>query len=156
MLVLACWEQPAERGLRFQQVIDEIYLYSSEGERITRIASDFVGAAELRGRRSQPNFFVTLTGFTNPGIVGQYNLAELDDSKKWSIYRSTKVKGLQAEEFSAEQVWYKGKDGTRVPMFIVRHKSTKRDGTAPAVQYGKSIFQVQICHATGNIIYAII
>ena len=113
-----------------------------DGERITRIASDFVGAAELRGRRSLPNFFVTLTGFTNPGIVGQYNLDELDDSRKWNIYRTTKVKGLKTDEFSAEQVWYKSKDGTRVPMFIVRHVSTKRDGTAPAIQYGKSVFHM--------------
>jgi prolyl oligopeptidase PreP (S9A serine peptidase family) len=34
------------------------------------------------------------------------------------------------------QVWYEGKDGTKVPMFIVRHKSTEFDGTAPAIQYG--------------------
>ena len=35
------------------------------------------------------------------------------------------------------QVWYSSKDGTRVPMFIVRHKDTQFDGTAPALQYGK-------------------
>ena len=36
-----------------------------------------------------------------------------------------------------EQVWYTSKDGTRVPMFVVRHKDTKFDGTAPALQYGE-------------------
>lgn len=127
-----------------RNVIDEIYLYSIDGDHITRIASDFVGAAELHGRRSLPNFFVTLTGFTNPGIVGQYNLDELDDSKKWCIYKTTKVKGLKTDEFSAEQVWYKSKDGTRIPMFIVRHESTKRDGTAPAIQYGYGGFSISI------------
>ena len=35
-------------------------------------------------------------------------------------------------------MWYNSKDGTRVPMFIVKHKDTKFDGTAPALQYGQS------------------
>lgn len=35
------------------------------------------------------------------------------------------------------QVWYESKDGTKVPMFIVRHKTTNFDGTAPAIQYGQ-------------------
>jgi len=34
------------------------------------------------------------------------------------------------------QDWYESKDGTRIPMFIVRHKCTKFDGTAPVIQYG--------------------
>ena len=38
------------------------------------------------------------------------------------------------------QVWYDSKDGTKVPMFIVRHRSTVFDGTAPAIQYGNVLF----------------
>jgi prolyl oligopeptidase len=33
-------------------------------------------------------------------------------------------------------VWFNSKDGTKVPMFVVKHKDTKFDGTAPAIQYG--------------------
>ncbi|KAI6114866.1 prolyl oligopeptidase [Pisolithus croceorrhizus] len=127
-----------------RNVIDEIYVYSLDGKRLTRLVPDFVGAAELSGRRSQNDLFVTLTGFTNPGIIGRYNLSEPDDGKKWSTYRTTHVKGLKADEFTAEQVWYESKDGTRIPMFIVRHESTKRDGTAPAIQYGYGGFSISI------------
>lgn len=127
-----------------RNVIDEIYVYSLDGERLTRLVPDFVGAAELSGRRSQSDLFVTLTGFTNPGIIGRYNLSEPDDGKKWSVFRTTHVKGLKADEFTAEQVWYESKDGTRIPMFIVRHESTKRDGTAPAIQYGYGGFSISI------------
>lgn len=115
-----------------------------EGKQLTRLAPDFVGTTEVAGRRAQPNFFVLLTGFTNPGIVARYNFDELSDEKRWSIYRSTVMKGLVPEEFSAEQVWYESKDSTKVPMFIVRHKSTKTDGTAPAIQYGKTSLSVSI------------
>lgn len=127
-----------------RNVIDEIYVYSLDGKRLTRLVPDFVGAAEISGRRSHNDFFVTLTGFTNPGIIGRYNLSESDDGKKWSVYRTTHVKGLNADEFTAEQVWYESKDGTRIPMFVVRHERTKRDGTAPAIQYGYGGFSISI------------
>lgn len=123
------------------QVIDEIYLYSLTGEKLTRIEPPFVGAAEVLGRRAHSDVFVSMTGFTNPGIIGRLDVnefnatASLDSS--WSIYHTTHVKGFRPDEFSAEQVWYESKDGTKVPMFIVRHKTTKTDGSAPAIQYGE-------------------
>jgi len=124
--------------------MDELYLYSMEGKQLTRLAPNFVGAMEVTGRRTQSNFFVLLSGFTNPGIVARYDFDEPSEEKRWSIYRSTIMTGLVPDEFSAEQVWYESKDGTKVPMFIVKHKSTKTDGTAPAIQYGKISSSVSI------------
>lgn len=74
------------------------------GECLTRVAPSFVGAASVGGKRSQPFFFATLTGFTNPGIVGKYDFAEANEDKRWSIYRSTYLKGLKADDFEAQQV----------------------------------------------------
>ncbi|OSD01749.1 hypothetical protein PYCCODRAFT_1368709 [Trametes coccinea BRFM310] len=126
-------------------VIDEIYLYQlSTGKRLTRLAPEFVGAASVNGRRSQPFFFTTMTGFTNPGIVARYNFEEKNEDQRWSIYRTTLVSGLDPNDFSAEQVWYNSKDGTRVPMFIVRHKDTQFDGSAPALQYGYGGFTISV------------
>lgn len=123
------------------QVIDEMYLYSLTGEKLTRMAPSFVGAAEVFGRRALSDVFVSMTGFANPGIIGRFNVDTFDSTASlesaWSIYHTTHVKGLQPDEFTVEQVWYESKDGSRVPMFIVRHKSTNTDGSAPAIQYGK-------------------
>ncbi|EGN96818.1 hypothetical protein SERLA73DRAFT_124603 [Serpula lacrymans var. lacrymans S7.3] len=127
-----------------RNVKDEVYLYSMEGKLLSRLAPDFVGAASIAGKRTKSNFFVTMTGFTNPGIVAQYDFGESNESDRWSTYRTTLLKGIVPEEFSAEQVWYEGKDGTRIPMFIVRHESTKLDGTAPAIQYGYGGFSISI------------
>jgi prolyl oligopeptidase len=60
----------------------------------------------------------------------------LKDGEKWRLLRAAKVKGLPADDFVSKQVWYESKDGTKVPMFIVRHKDTPLDGTAPGYQYG--------------------
>lgn len=75
-----------------------------DGERLTRVAPTFVGAASIGGKRSQPWLFVTLTGFTNPGIVGKYDFTEKDEEKRWSTYRTTYLKGLKADDFEAQQV----------------------------------------------------
>lgn len=75
-----------------------------DGKRIERVAPSFVGAASVDGRRNQPWFFATLTGFTNPGIVAKYDFSEKDETKRWSTYRTTFLKGLKAEDFEASQV----------------------------------------------------
>ncbi|KAN0088402.1 Prolyl oligopeptidase, N-terminal beta-propeller domain containing protein, partial [Tylopilus felleus] len=131
-----------------RNVIDEIYLYSMTGEKLTRIAPSFVGAAQIYGRRALSDVFVTMTGFTNPGIIGRLDVNIFNATacleSAWSIYHTTHVKGLKSDEFTAEQVWYESKDGTKVPMFIVRHKTTKTDGSAPAIQYGYGGFSQTI------------
>ncbi|CAE6439737.1 unnamed protein product [Rhizoctonia solani] len=63
---------------------------------------------------------------------------------EWKMWQATKLNGLSLDEFKAEQVKYKSKDGTTVPMFIVSHKDAKRDGTAPAIQYGYGGFSISI------------
>ena len=107
-----------------------------DGKRLKRVAPDFIGSITVEGRRSQPWFFVDLVGFTNPGVVARYDFTELDEAKQWSYHRTTILKSLKMEEFHAEQVWYASKDGTKVPMFIVRHKDTPSDGSALAIQFG--------------------
>jgi prolyl oligopeptidase len=120
------------------QVKGEIYIHNlKDGKKITRVAPDFVGDAEIWGKRENPWFFSVLTSFTNPSLLYQYRFDHvLKEAEKWRLVRTTEVKGLSPDDFISTQVWYESKDGTKVPMFIVRHKDTPLDGTAPALQYG--------------------
>jgi len=45
-----------------------------------------------------------MTGFTTPGIVVKYDFTDPNEDKRWSVYRTTKVKGLDPNDFIAEQV----------------------------------------------------
>lgn len=120
------------------QAKDEIYLYSKEGVQLTRLAADFVGAASIASREKQSHFFVTLSGFNTPGTIACYDFTA-PELERFSTLRTTKVNGLNPDDFEATQVWYESHDGTKVPMFIVRHKSTEFDGTASAIQCGTSL-----------------
>ncbi|EJD00885.1 prolyl oligopeptidase [Fomitiporia mediterranea MF3/22] len=127
-----------------RNVKDELYLHDLSGKRLKRLAADFVGKIEISSRRDQSWFFATLSGFTTPCTLARYDFKEPKEEVRWSVYRTTKLEGLNPDDFSAEQVWYNSTDGTRIPMFIVRHKSTPKDGTAPAIQYGYGGFTISI------------
>ncbi|KAG4065952.1 hypothetical protein HA402_012302, partial [Bradysia odoriphaga] len=85
-----------------------------------------------------------MVGFNTPNTVGRYVFDEENEGKRWNIYRTTPIATLNPNDFIATQVWYPSKDGTKVPMFIVRHKDTQSDGTAPAIQYGYGGFTISI------------
>jgi hypothetical protein len=58
----------------------------------------------VSGRRDQDWFFVLLTGFTNPGVVAQYEFKDGSDGE-FKVWRETLVEGLAgAGGFVAEQV----------------------------------------------------
>lgn len=91
------------------QVKDELYIHNlTSGARLTRVAADHVGALNISGRRDQPWFFVSLTGFTNPGVVARYTFhsqASTDANGRYVIWRETEVQGLAGSRgFIAEQV----------------------------------------------------
>jgi len=129
-----------------KDVKDEVYIHNlKDGKRITRIADEFVGEIAIWGKREQPWFFATLTSFTNPSLIYEYRFDDaVKEEEKWRLLRATEVKGLATDDFVSKQVWYESKDGTKVPMFIVRHKDTPLDGTAPGYQYGYGGFNISI------------
>ena len=49
---------------------------------------------------------------------------------------------IDGSAFSVDQVWYKSKDGTRVPMFLFYKKGLAKDGARPALVYGYGGFDL--------------
>ncbi|KIO19472.1 hypothetical protein M407DRAFT_222802 [Tulasnella calospora MUT 4182] len=122
-----------------RNVCDELYVVSSTGQ-FSRLDPNFVGTLSAAPKQEDDFFFATFSGFNNPGVIKQFRFKEKNvgdfEGHTWKTWRKTRVKGLFADEFNTKQVWYKSKDGVDVPMFIVWHKDTPLDGTAPAIQYG--------------------
>ena len=123
--------------------MDEIYIYSEDGTRLIRIASDFIGAVSIFGKEGQSHFLVETPGFNTPNTITRYDFAAPED-QRWSILRKTRFNGLDLDDFESQQVWYESKDCTKVPMFFVHHKSTKLDGRAPVLQHGSIFYSIMI------------
>ena len=61
---------------------------------------------------------------------------------------STRIDGSRIDvdlsEYTVEQVFYASKDGTRVPMFLVRRVDMPRDGNNPTLLYGYGGFDISL------------
>lgn len=55
------------------------------------------------GREKDSHFFVTMSGFNSPGTLARYDFTAPEE-QRWSIYMTTKVKGLNPDDFEAQQV----------------------------------------------------
>jgi oligopeptidase B len=75
-----------------------------------------------------------------PPTVGEYNL----DTNQMTILKTTPVPGVNLDAYEAVREWAVADDGVRVPLDIVRKKTTQQDGTAPGVLYGYGSYEYSI------------
>ena len=91
------------------------------------------------GKEKDTRVFYSFTGFTDPGAIYQLDLAS-GESKLW---KKPDV-GFDGAAYVTEQVFYPSKDGTKVPMFIVRKKDVPMDGSNRTLLYGYGGFQISM------------
>jgi len=91
------------------------------------------------GKRSDPETFFSFTSYTVPGTIYHYNLV----AGKADVFRQAKV-DFDSDRYETRQVFYTGKDGTRIPMFLTHRKGLKPDGTNPTILYGYGGFGISL------------
>lgn len=102
----------------------EVRRYTLDGEADGVVKLPGIGTAVgFAGDPDDPETFFGFTSFNAPGVIYRYDVA----SNTARIWSEAKV-AIDLRRIAVEQRFYPSKDGTRVPMFIVRRK----DVTAPA------------------------
>jgi prolyl oligopeptidase len=81
--------------------------------------------------------FSAYTDFLTPLAVSRLDIA----TGGTELFRAPKL-ATDTSMFVTEQVFYRSKDGTRVPMFITHKKGLVRDGQTPVQLYGYGGFSV--------------
>ncbi len=89
------------------------------------------------GKRTDKETFFAYESFANPTTIYRYDLETLTSSPLYKPYVN-----FNPDDFVTEQVFYKSKDGTQVPMFITAKKGFKRDGSNPTLLYGYGGFGI--------------
>lgn len=97
------------------------------------------------GRRHDEEFFFQFTSFLTPGQIFHFDLKKLDSEPR--LLKQAQPKDFDPDQYTIEQVFYKSKDQTEVPMFIVHRKDLVKDGNNPCVLYGYGGFNIQITSA---------
>ncbi|KAG5320085.1 PPCE endopeptidase, partial [Acromyrmex heyeri] len=93
------------------------------------------------GEKKYSEIFYQFTSFLTPGII--YTI-DLKNEEKPRILREIKVKDFDASLYKTSQIFYKSKDSTKVPMFIVTRNDATLDGTMPGLLYGYGGFNASI------------
>jgi prolyl oligopeptidase len=104
---------------------NELAVFDLDGKRVRAIALPTAGAAYFWPvtRWDSDEVFYFFSSFAQPGTLYQYDLATGKQSP-WFRHNLP----VDSDSILTSQVWYRSKDGTRVPMFLVAKKGTKQDG----------------------------
>lgn len=123
-----------------KDVKNVVQLHNLEGNFIQNIQLPGPGSVGVNGDKHQDEFFYSYTSFLNPKTIFRYSFKE----NKTSVFKEIIVPGFNPNLYNAEQVFYNSKDGTKIPMFIISSKNSKRDGNSPVYLYGYGGFGVSI------------
>jgi prolyl oligopeptidase len=122
-----------------KDVSTRAYVYSLGGKLENEIKFPTLGIASgLGGEREEKFIFYTFTSFTLPPTIYRYDIA----TRKSTVFRRPEISRFTPADYVTKQVFYKSKDGTRVPMFLVYKKGLKLNGKNPTLLYGYGGFNI--------------
>jgi prolyl oligopeptidase len=95
--------------------------------------------AGLSGQVDDREMFFAFTSFLYPTTVFRYDFGP----EGMDVFRAPEVR-FDASRYETQQVFYRSKDGTRVPMFLTHRRGLARDGSNPAYLYGYGGFNINM------------
>jgi prolyl oligopeptidase len=123
-----------------QNATTHIYRYNYDGSGEKEIILPGLGSAGgFAGKRDDDILFYSFTSFTDPGTIFRYEVATGEST----VFNRSELK-FNPDDYEANQVFYKSKDGTPVSMFIVHKKGLAKNGKNPTYLYGYGGFNVNL------------
>lgn len=116
----------------------KVYQYTYDGKLVREIKLPGIGTAGgFNGKKKDKEFFYTFTSFNYPPTIFRYNI----ETGKSELFRKSEVK-FDPSAYETKQVFFKSKDGTKVPVFLSYRKGLKLDGSNPVLLYGYGGFNI--------------
>ncbi len=119
----------------------EIAVHALDGTAIREVALPGIGSANgFDGDAEDTRVFYAYSSFNRPTTIYAYDLAT-GESRPWAEPEVD----FNPDDYVVEQQFYTSKDGTRVPMFIVRRADIAASGRAvPTLLYGYGGFNISV------------
>ncbi len=116
----------------------EVRRYALDGKPLGKVTLPGIGTAGgFGGTSDDPETFFSFTSFTTPSTIFRYDVKS-GQATPWA----TPQVPFDPAAFEVTQDFYQSKDGTRVPIFVVRKKGMT--GPAPTILYGYGGFNVSL------------
>lgn len=116
-------------------------IFDLNGKSVRELSLSGIGtAAGFRGKPGDPETFYSFTSFNFPSAIYRMQL-EAGHSEPFAQPELA----FDPREYAVEQRFYTSKDGTRVPMFIVRKQAIAKAGEpVPTLLYGYGGFDIAL------------
>jgi prolyl oligopeptidase len=120
-----------------------VVTYSLDGTRRREIVLPGTGTASgFAGRAADRATFYVYSDLITPRRVYRYDL----EAGASQVFRSPRA-AFDLQAFETRQVFYPGKDGTRIPMLLAYRKGLRLDGRNPLLLYGYGGFGIPLLPA---------
>jgi prolyl oligopeptidase len=114
--------------------------FTLDGMPLREVALPTLGTlSSIGGEYDSTSAFYLFSSFTVPTTIYRFDIA----SAKSTVWASVET-GIDTSKYETKQVWYKSKDGTRVPMFLVMRKGLKLSGHSPTLLTAYGGFNVSL------------
>ncbi|MGH6707217.1 MAG: prolyl oligopeptidase family serine peptidase, partial [Sphingomicrobium sp.] len=116
----------------------EVRVHGLDGKLQRKIELPGIGTAlGFDGESGDKETFFSFTSFNRPTTIYRYDVA----AGQANVWEAPEV-AFNPDDYSVEQRFYASKDGTRIPIFIVRKKGIT--GPSPTILYGYGGFNISL------------
>ncbi|XP_049318441.1 prolyl endopeptidase isoform X2 [Bactrocera dorsalis] len=113
------------------------------GKLVKKFSLDIGTVVAVSGKKKYSEIFFNFSSFLNPGTIYQYDFGL--PNKDLQIFREIKLQldGFSQYDYEIKQIFYNSKDGTKIPMFIIRKKG-EVISPQPCLLYGYGGFNISL------------
>ncbi len=134
-----------------EDAVSKVYQYSLDGKKEKAIALPGLGTAGgYGGKMAEMETYYTYTSYVYPSTIFKYDIK----SGLSTVYKTSGVK-FEPKDYESKQLFYKSKDGEKIPMIITYKKGMKLNGKNPVMLYGYGGFNISLTpsFSTSNIVF---
>ncbi|MDH4048331.1 MAG: prolyl oligopeptidase family serine peptidase [Gammaproteobacteria bacterium] len=115
-----------------------VRIHDTHGKLLSSVDLPGIGSASgFDGMVDDPETFFQYESFDTPPTVNRFDVV----TGEVELFKKSNV-DFDSDDYVVEQVFYRSKDGTRVPMFIAHRNDIVQDGNRPTLLYGYGGFNI--------------
>ena len=123
-----------------KDAVTQIKIYDREGQFVRDVSFPGIGSASgFRGRKDHTETFYSFSSFASPPSIYRYDM----ESGESTPMQQADV-DFDPNDYQVKQIFYRSKDGTKVPMFIAHKKGIELNGANPTLLYGYGGFNISL------------
>jgi prolyl oligopeptidase len=123
-----------------KDAVSEVVEYNLDGTKLRTVTLPGVGnAGGFDGKREEKETYFTFTSYVYPPTIFKYDITNGISS----VYKKPAIQ-YNPDEYESTQIFYRSKDGTKIPMIITHKKGIELNGKNPTMLYGYGGFDISL------------